>query len=112
LPEMGECLACGATLNGDKAYYHVLADGLMCSQHKRLASSQLAPESRALAAQMFRAPVESFTEPRTTDSATDDTVMRGRLGAAQHSDLRKFLTQIIERHIEKKLVTASMLAKL
>ena len=29
-----------------------------------------------------------------------------------YADLRKFLTQIIERHIEKKLVTASMLAKL
>jgi len=71
---------------------------LMCSQHKRLASSQLAPESRAVAAQMFRASVESFAG----DSWT----------AAQHSDLRKFLTQIIERHIEKKLVTASMLAKL
>jgi len=112
LPEMGECLACGATLNGDRAYYHVLADGLMCSQHKRLASSQLTPESRAVAAQMFRAPVESFTEPQTTESATGDTVMRGGLGAAQYSDLRKFLTQIIERHIERKLMTASMLAKL
>ncbi|MGA2690043.1 MAG: DNA repair protein RecO, partial [Candidatus Korobacteraceae bacterium] len=98
LPEIGECLACGATLNGDRAYYHVLADGLMCSQHKRLASSQLAPESRAVAAQMFRASVESFAG----DSCT----------AAQHSDLRKFLTQIIERHIEKRLVTAVMLAKL
>jgi DNA repair protein RecO (recombination protein O) len=27
-------------------------------------------------------------------------------------DLRKFLVQILERHIEKKLVTAGMLAKL
>jgi DNA repair protein RecO (recombination protein O) len=98
LPEMGECLACGTMLNGDRAYYHVLADGLMCSQHKRLASSQLAPESRAVAALMFRASVEGFAG----DSWT----------AAQHSDLRKFLTQIIERHIERKLVTASMLAKL
>jgi DNA repair protein RecO (recombination protein O) len=98
LPEMGECLTCGTTLNGDRAYYHVLADGLMCAQHKRLASSQLAPESRALAAHMFRASVERFSGESWT--------------VAQHSDLRKFLTQIIERHIEKKLVTASMLAKL
>ncbi len=98
LPELDECLACGAALNGDRAFYHVLADGLMCAQHKRLASSQLAPESRAMAARMFRSPLESFA---------------GDLcNAAQYSDLRKFLTQIIERHIEKKLVTASMLAKL
>src|SRR6202012_2628930 len=33
LPELGECLACGERLNGDRAYYHALADGLMCAQH-------------------------------------------------------------------------------
>jgi len=98
LPELSECLACGAALNGSRAFYHVLADGLMCPQHKRLASSELSPESRAVAAQMFRSPVESFaTEPWT---------------AREYSDLRKFLVQILERHIEKKLVTAGMLAKL
>ena len=98
LPDLSECIACGATLNGSRAFYHVLADGLMCPQHKRLASSELSIESRALASQMFRCPVESFAaEP---------------CSAAQYSDLRKFLVQILERHIEKKLVTASMLAKL
>ena len=98
LPDLSECIACGATLNGSRAFYHVLADGLRCPQHKRLASSELSIESRALASQMFRCPVESFAaEP---------------CGAAQYSDLRKFLVQILERHIEKKLVTASMLAKL
>lgn len=101
LPELGECMACGRALNGSKAFYHVLADGLMCEQHKRLASSQLSPESRALAAQMFRLPVESFAEDAADGS-----------GAGRHADLRKFLVQIIERHLEKKLVTAMMLAKL
>jgi len=109
LPELNECLSCGAELNGSKAFYHALADGLMCAQHKRLASSQLAPESRAMAAQMFRAPVESFAEASQVD---DEARITGAVGAAQYADLRKFLTQILERHIEKKLVTASMLAKL
>jgi DNA repair protein RecO (recombination protein O) len=98
LPELGECLACGVTLNGGPAYYHALADGVMCVQHKRLASSKLAPESRVLAEQMFRAPVESFAEEPWP--------------ASQCADLRRFLVQIIERHIERKLITASMLAKL
>jgi DNA repair protein RecO (recombination protein O) len=98
LPELGECLACGAALNGSQAYYHALADGLMCVQHKRLASSKLAPESRELATQMFRAPVESFAEEPWA--------------AGQYADLRRFLVQIIERHIERKLITVSMLAKL
>ena len=104
LPELGECMACGTTLNGSRAFYHVLADGLMCEQHKRLASSQLSPESRALAGQMFRSPVENFAGDGTTESNGS--------GAARHADLRKFLVQIIERHLEKKLVTAAMLAKL
>ena len=103
LPELNECLVCGATLNGGRAFYHALADGLMCAPHKRLASSQLTPESRAMAAQMFRAAVESFAAEPDAGLATT---------GSQYSDLRRFLTQIIERHIEKKLVTATMLAKL
>ena len=103
-PELSACSACGRALNGTRAYYHVLADGLMCEQHKRLASSQLCRESRAMAAQMFRAPVESFSATTANGSAGT--------GAERYGDLRRFLLQIIERHIEKKLVTASMLAKL
>ena len=30
----------------------------------------------------------------------------------KYADLRQFLVQILERHMEKKLVTAAMLAKL
>lgn len=112
LPELNGCLVCGAALNGSPAFYHALADGVMCAQHKRLASSRLSLESRALAAEMFRAPVESFSAAwRPSNSSGAAGEGNGAL-AAPYSDLRKFLTQIIERHIEKKLVTASMLAKL
>src|SRR5713226_1069223 len=98
LPELSECIVCGRTLNGNRAFFHALADGLMCVEDKRLASSEMSAESRALAAQMFRAPVENFAGapwPKT----------RG-------SDLRKFLLQTLQRHIEKKLVTAGMLEKI
>ena len=97
LPELTECIVCGHTLNGSRAFFHALADGLMCPDDKRLASSEISSESRVLAAQMFRAPVESFVEmpwPKT-----------------QGADLRKFLIQTLQRHIEKKLVTAGMLEK-
>jgi DNA repair protein RecO (recombination protein O) len=57
LPELSECMVCGRTLNGSRAYFHALADGLMCSGDKRLASSEISAESRVLAAQMFRAPL-------------------------------------------------------
>jgi DNA repair protein RecO (recombination protein O) len=63
-----------------------------------LASSEISVDSRVLAAQMFRAPAESFVGPGWTKSRA--------------ADLRKFLLQILQRHIEKKLVTAGMLEKM
>src|SRR5689334_17794928 len=58
LPELGECAVCGESLNGSRAWFHALVDGLMCVNDKRLASSELSPESRKLAAEMFRTPVD------------------------------------------------------
>jgi DNA repair protein RecO (recombination protein O) len=98
LPELSECAACGRTLNGSRAFYHALADGLTCLDDKRVASSELSPESRKIAAQMLRSRVSEF-------SGIDWPKAVG-------ADLRKFLLQILERHIEKKLVTAGMLEKI
>lgn len=97
LPELTECNVCGRSLNGSRAWFHALADGLMCPDDKRLASGELLIESRMLAAQMFRSPVDGFVGMPWPKS-------RG-------ADLRKFLIQILQRHIEKKLVTAGMLEK-
>ena len=97
LPELNECVKCGARLNGSRAYFHPLADGLLCVRDKRLASTEISAESRTLAGEMFRSPVESFgSNPWPRQRA---------------ADLRKFLAQRIERHIEKKLVTAAMLER-
>ena len=98
LPEFGECAACGRELNGQRAYWHALADGLVCADDKRLASSEMSPEARKVAAQMLRS--------RASEFAGIDWPK------ALCADLRKFLIQILERHIEKKLVTAGMLEKL
>ena len=98
LPDLSHCTACGGTLNGSRAYFHVLADGLLCQRDKRLASSEMSPESRMLAAEMFRSPLENF-------GAMSWPRQRG-------ADLRKFLSQRVQRHIEKKLVTAAMLEKI
>src|SRR5205809_1203751 len=83
LPELSECLSCGRALNGSRAYFHALADGLMCPEHKRLASSEMSAESRKLAGQMLRMPL-----------STIDTVGSQKSGA----DLRKFLLQTVEGH--------------
>jgi len=98
LPELSECLSCGQSLNGGRAYFHALADGLMCPEHKRLASSEMSVESRKLAAQMLRAPLSTIDAAATTQKSS--------------ADLRKFVLQILERHIEKKLVTRGMVEKM
>lgn len=101
LPDLSECLNCGRGLNGSRAYFHALADGLMCPEHKRLASSEMLAESRALAAQMLRAPLLKLEITNVVNGSKSPV-----------SDLRKFLLQTLERHIEKKLVTRVMLERL
>src|SRR5262249_41672382 len=49
LPDLSHCAACGTVLNGSRAYFHALADGLLCAKDKRLASSEMSSDSRALA---------------------------------------------------------------
>jgi len=98
LPELSTCIVCGRPLEPGNAWYHALADGLFCPDDKRMASSEMSLESRQLAAQMFKAPVEQFaaeTWPR----------QRG-------ADLRKYLMQIIDRHLDRKLATSTTLERL
>jgi DNA repair protein RecO (recombination protein O) len=98
LPELSECIVCGRTLNGSRAFFHALADGLMCAGDKRLASSEMSADSRRTAEQMFRMPLESLAASPWPK--------------AQAADLRRFLLQTLQRHIEKKLVTAGMLERI
>jgi DNA repair protein RecO (recombination protein O) len=98
LPDLSGCIVCGRALDGSRAFYHALADGLMCLDDKRIASSEISAESRGLASKMLRAPVDTFAGVKWPKELA--------------ADLRKFLMQILQRHLEKKLVTAAMLEKI
>jgi DNA repair protein RecO (recombination protein O) len=98
LPDLSECLVCGRVLDESRAFYHALVDGLVCIDDKRIASSELSSESRKIAAQMLRSRVSEFAGIDWPKAVA--------------ADLRKFLLQILERHIEKKLVTGKMLEKI
>jgi len=98
LPEFSECAVCGRALNGTRAYWHALADGVVCADDKRIASSELSPESRKIAAQMLRSRAAEFAGIDWPKELC--------------ADLRRFLIQILERQLEKKLVTAGMLEKI
>jgi len=98
LPELTHCVVCGTVLDGGRAFHHAIADGLTCARDKRVASSELSGESRQMAALMFRAPMDAFAgEPWPKQ---------------RFNDLRRFCLQTLERHLERKLTTASVLDKI
>src|SRR5438552_3787006 len=76
-----------------------LGDGWLCGRDKRLATAEMSGEARGFAEQIFRQPVEKM--------ATGAPWPRARA-----ADLRKFLAQRLEKHIEKKLMTLAMLEKI
>ena len=81
-----------------RAYFHALADGLMCADDKRLASSEISAESRVLA---------GADVSRPSRRPAGRALAQGR----REPTCGRFAIQILQRHIEKKLVTASMLQK-
>jgi DNA repair protein RecO (recombination protein O) len=104
LPELHACLSCGSFLDDpaapERAFFGRGRAGLFCG-HCRGAmngpggSWELSAGSRALAAEMLRKPVAQLA-----------TVAWDQTTAA---DLRRFLVQQIESHVERRLTTAPML---
>lgn len=98
LPDLRRCMLCGEVLEGAPAYFHALSDGLVCVHHKRLASGTLSPESQRLAAQIFHSPAGALVgQPWPRERARD---------------LRRFAVQTLQRHLERRLISAAALVKL
>jgi DNA repair protein RecO (recombination protein O) len=98
LPDLTHCTICGKPFANQSAYFHSQSDGLRCIDHKSLASRALTPESQSLANRILRFPVAKFAGeewPRT-----------------RAIDLRRFAIQALERHLERKLRSATALQKL
>jgi DNA repair protein RecO (recombination protein O) len=102
LPDLTVCLSCGGVLadgqTRERAFFKGGRDGLMCAECRRTAGAgswELSVESRAIAEEMLRKPVAQI----------------GRTGWARETcaDLRRFLVQQIEGHIERKLMTPPVL---
>jgi len=97
LPELDGMRRLRPGAERSRAYFHALADGLMCPDDKRLASSEISSESRTLASQNVSRSGGKFCWDAMAQSA--------RSGFAEVSDPN------LAAHIEKKLVTAGMLEK-
>jgi len=99
LPDLRVCLGCGSVLDDpeqpERAFFTRGQAGLACAECRRALgggnSWELSAESRALAAEMLRRPVGQIP------------------AAAAATDLRRFLVQQIESHVERKLITAPLL---
>ena len=103
LPELNVCLSCGSLLDDpespERAFFSRGRAGLICSHCRRTLGAgnswELSAESRVLAAEMQRTPIGKL-------SKTD-------WDGATAADLRRFLVQQIESHVERKLITVPML---
>jgi DNA repair protein RecO (recombination protein O) len=95
MPELGHCSACGLDLRGETVFWSPTADGVTCYDDRR-------PGSRALTA---ASAVESHRIARTplADLTTEPWP------AARSADLRAFAIATLERHLERRLRSATAL---
>ncbi len=98
LPDLGRCIVCGEGLRGDEVYFSPHADGLLCLHHRSAGSNALAPDSWEIAQRMLRQPVADFAG--------------GQWPRRRAQDLRRFMLQALERHLERKLRSAEAIARL
>jgi DNA repair protein RecO (recombination protein O) len=97
MPELGHCVVCGLDLRGGAVWYSGTSDGVTCGDDRRCGSLAVSAESVGLAERMFRGTVKGLAEeawPRE----------RG-------VDLRRFAVETLERHLERRLVSARVLGR-
>ena len=95
MPELGHCVACGLDLRGGTIWHSEAGDGVTCADDRRPGSLAVSAESVALAGRMFRGTVKGLAEedwPKT-----------------RAADLRRFAIEVLERHLEGRLMTARVL---
>ncbi len=103
LPELHVCLSCGSVLDDaespERAFFSRGQAGLICGHCRRTLGAgnswELSAGSRALAAEMLCTPVSKLSR-----AGWDKTTA---------ADLRRFLVQQIESHVEKRLITIPIL---
>jgi len=100
MPELGHCAACGLDLRGSAVWYSAGADGVTCADDRRPGSAALSAESVALAGRVFRGTVKALAE----EDWARDFKTRG-------ADLRRFAIELLERHLEGRLMSARVLGR-
>ncbi len=99
LPQMDVCCRCGANFEpGEQAWFRPEWEGLGCEACRDEGSWRFSADSRAVARTMLVSSLEAVPPEGWSKSRAED--------------LRKFLGQQIEQHIERKLITRPQLEAL
>jgi DNA repair protein RecO (recombination protein O) len=96
MPELGHCAACGLDLCGQTVYWSPTADGVTCYDDRR-------PGSRALSA-------ASVSETQRIFRTTLADLLTEPWPPTRSADLRAFAIATLERHLERRLLSATALS--
>jgi DNA repair protein RecO (recombination protein O) len=97
MPELGYCVVCGRVLAGGTVWYSGTSDGVTCADDHRPGSSTLSASSVGEALRMFRGTVGGL-------AAEEWPKARG-------AELRRFAIETLERHLERRIVSARALQR-
>jgi len=97
MPELGHCVVCGLDLRGGTVWYSATSDGVTCGDDRRPGSVALSAAAVGEAVRIFRGSVGELAKeewPKT-----------------RAADLRRFAVETLERHLERRLVSARALGR-
>jgi DNA repair protein RecO (recombination protein O) len=97
MPELRHCVVCGLDLRGGTVWYSGTSDGVTCSDDRRGGSAALSAASVCEALRMFRLTAGEL--------AKEDWPKERAAG------LRRFAVEMLERHLERRLVSARALER-
>jgi DNA repair protein RecO (recombination protein O) len=102
MPELGRCVVCGVVLDprqggGGTVWYSATSDGVTCADDRRAGSVALSATSVGEAVRIFRGTVGELAK---------EDWPKGRA-----ADLRRFAVETLERHLERRLVSARALGR-
>ena len=97
MPELGHCVVCGLDLRGGTVWYSATSDGVTCSDDRRGGSVALSAGSVAEALRIFRGTVGELAKEEW--------------GRDKAVDLRRFAVDVLERNLERRLVSARVLGR-
>jgi DNA repair protein RecO (recombination protein O) len=97
MPELGHCVVCGLDLRGETVWYSATSDGVTCADDRRSGSVALSAEAVGEAVRIFRGTVQGLGAEEWPKERA--------------AELRRFAVEMLERNLERRLMSARALAR-